>query len=131
MMNYLNKDHVLACPVAHGEGRFVFPKERTDKGKEAWRVDAEGLLAGSLQVYNFSPAAVKGSVETGGAPGLAVDPARKQLEVKPGQMESLEIQVRWGESTDAVRKLRAVLVVEGPAGKKDRSSAAVARIVKP
>jgi hypothetical protein len=111
--------------------RIVFPKERTDKAREAWRVDGEGLLAGSVQVYNFSPAAVEGAVEIGGAPGLAVDPARKQLRVEPGQMESLEIKLRWGESADAIRKLRAVLVVEGPAANKERSSAAVARIVKP
>jgi hypothetical protein len=111
--------------------RFVFPNERTDKGKEAWRTDGDGLLAGRLQVYNFSSGAVEGAVEIGGAPGLAADPARKQLKVEPGRLEALEIKVRWDSSGETMRKLKAAFVAEGPAGKKERSSAAVARIVRP
>jgi phosphoribosylformylglycinamidine synthase subunit PurQ / glutaminase len=31
MMSYLDYGHSIACPVAHGEGRFVFPKDREEK----------------------------------------------------------------------------------------------------
>ena len=55
MMGYLDKDHVIACPVAHGEGRFVFPKEGEDEMLKSlydrdmlvWRyVKADGSLRG-------------------------------------------------------------------------------------
>ncbi|OGD55080.1 phosphoribosylformylglycinamidine synthase I [Candidatus Bathyarchaeota archaeon RBG_13_52_12] len=54
MMGYLNPGQVIACPVAHGEGRFVFPKEGEaemlrslyDRDMLVWRyVGANGAFA--------------------------------------------------------------------------------------
>ncbi len=54
MMGYLEPGEVIACPVAHGEGRFVFPREREremfqrlyDNDQLVWRyVKADGSFA--------------------------------------------------------------------------------------
>jgi hypothetical protein len=59
-----------------------------------------------------------------------VDPAEKAISVGLEGLETLDVKVRWGWSGDAVRKIRAVAVPEGASGERERSSAAVARIVK-
>lgn len=54
MMGYLNPGQVIACPVAHGEGRFVFPQEGEeemlrslyDRDMLVWRyVRSDGAFA--------------------------------------------------------------------------------------
>jgi len=54
MMGYLDRDQVISCPVAHGEGRFVLPKEGEkemlaslyDRDMLVWRyVKADGNYA--------------------------------------------------------------------------------------
>lgn len=54
MMEGLQKEHIIACPIAHGEGRFMLPRETREKDLErlyeqdmiVWRyVKADGSFA--------------------------------------------------------------------------------------
>jgi phosphoribosylformylglycinamidine synthase I len=61
MLGGLESGHVIACPVAHGEGRFVLPQGRQEELLErmyeldmvVWRyVDAGGMPAGGVWPVN-------------------------------------------------------------------------------
>ena len=61
MMGYLEPGQVIACPIAHGEGRFVFPREKEqellkrlyDNDQLVWRyVKADGSFAEGIWPEN-------------------------------------------------------------------------------
>ncbi len=111
--------------------RFVFPTDRTDKKREAWKVGEGAVLEGNLQVYNFSRDEFRGTIRITGSPGLAVEPPEKQVLIAPDGLESLDIRIRWEGEGAPLRSVRAVAVPQGSSGKDGaRSSAAVARVVK-
>ncbi len=110
--------------------RFVFPADRSDKAKEAWRVGSDGTLDGRVQAYNFTSAEFKGKVRIGGEDGLRIDPAEKEVRIDAGGLVTLEVELRW-ESGGGIHRARAIAEPGAPAETSARSSAAVARIVKP
>jgi hypothetical protein len=110
--------------------RFVFPIDRSDKAREAWRVGDDGGLEGKLQVYNFTSSEFKGTVRIGGEEGLRLEPAERQVRIDPLGLETFEVRLRL-ESGEGVRRARAFAESGAPGGTAARSSAAVARIVKP
>jgi hypothetical protein len=111
--------------------RFAFPPDRTDKGREAWRVGGDGALDGRLQVYNFGTTPFDGTIRVSCDRGLEVEPAERPIRVAPDGLESAEIRLRWKEEGDAFRRVRAVATEPAaPGGAERRSSAAVIRLVR-
>ncbi|MBI4605098.1 MAG: hypothetical protein HY721_24305 [Planctomycetes bacterium] len=109
--------------------RFVFPADCAEKPKEAWRVPADGALAGQLQVYNFSGEPFRGNLRIEPEPGLAAEPAEAAVRVGPHGLETVEVRLRWEAAGPPVRRARAFALAEG--GQGSRSSAALVRIVGP